>query len=188
MKAIGTDTRELGWRGDWLVNQLPVGMVDDSFLVRFVTIIQTVANGMLDHLDDMPHLADVAVTPERMVPYLGSWVGLDWVEPDLAPRVQREIVRRYAKDLTWRGTGRGIKNLLTTITGDPEPKVSDSGGVFEEDQATGKPPHVDLEVSTLGAWATEADLVRIVRSELPASVTFELKVHGKRVDQRRAVR
>ena len=188
MKALAHRTRALGWRGDWLVNQLPVGMVDDDFLVRFVTIIQHVADGMLDHLDDMPHLADVTVTPERMVPYLGGWVGLDWVEPGLEPRAQREIVRRYATDLMWRGTRRGISNLLTTVTGDTAPVVRDTGGVVQEDQASGEPPHVHLEVSTLGAWATEADLVRIVRSELPASVTFTLIVGGQRVDQRQAVR
>ncbi len=171
------------WRGDWLVRQLPVGMTQDQFLVRFVTLIQQLAGGLLDHLDNMPHLADVTVTPEPMVRYLGSWVGLDWIDPMLDQRSQREIVRRYCADLMWRGTRRGIQRLLALVTGDDDAIVADSGGIFLHGQAPDAPPHVHMAVAGLGPWATAADLLDIVRSELPASVTFDLIVAGRPVGQ-----
>jgi phage tail-like protein len=171
------------WRGDWLVRQLPVGMAQDQLLVRFVTLFQQLANGLLDHLDGMTHLGDVTVTPEAMVRYLGSWIGVEWVDPMLDPRQQRELVRSYCRELMWRGTRRGLRQLLATITGDPDPVVTDSGGIFLYGEAPGTAPHVHLEVAGLGTWVTENDLLAIVRSELPASVTFELVVGGRLVEQ-----
>ena len=41
-------------------------------------------------------------------------------------------------------------------------------------------PHVRLEVASVG-WAHEDDLLDIVRSELPASLTFELVVAGRTI-------
>lgn len=169
------------WRGDWLVNQLPVGMAQDPFLVRFVALIQQVAGGMLDHLDDLPHLGDVTVAPEPMVRYLGSWVGLEWVEPTLPARTQRELVRGYAQLLQWRGTRKGLRQLLVLITGDTEATVTDTGGVFVFGEAPVAVPHVVMEVATPGTWASPRVLLQIVTEELPASVTFELKIAGETV-------
>lgn len=183
MSALIPTHGQLDWRGDWLVRQLPVGMTQDRFLVRFVTLFQQLANGLLDHLDDMPHLADVTVTPKPMVRYLGSWVGVDWIDPTLEERLQRELVRRYSAELMWRGTRRGMQRLLALVTGDKQAVVRDSGGVFLYGEAPDAPPHVHMEVAGLGTWATEADLLDIVRSELPASVSFELVVAGRPVDQ-----
>ncbi len=179
MNTISRTAGQVDWRGDWLVGQLPVGMTQDAFLVRFVTLFQQLANGLLDHLDNMPFLADATVTPDPMVRYLGSWVALDWVDPTLAQRSQREIVRSYCKDLMWRGTRRGFQRLLVLITGDQNASVVDSGGVYVYGEAPHAAPHVRMEVATLGPWAKEADLLNIVRSELPASVTFELYVAGR---------
>jgi phage tail-like protein len=169
------------WRGDWLVNQLPVGMAQDPFLVRFVGLIQQVAGGMLDHLDDMPHLGDVTVTPEPMVRYLGSWVGLEWVEPTLPARTQRELVLGYAGLLQWRGTSKGLQQLLVLITGDSTARVTDSGGVYVFGEAPATTPHVLMEVATVGSWATPKVLLQILKEELPASVTYELRVAGQPV-------
>ena len=70
------------------------------------------------------------------------------------------------------------------ITGDTKAKVTDSGGVYLYGEAHDTKPHVRMEVATLGAWATDTDLLNIVRSELPASVTFDLLVGGREIDQR----
>ena len=183
MSTLSPIHGHVDWRGDWLVRQLPVGMTQDRFLVRFVTLIQQLAGGLLDHLDDMPHLTDVTVTPDPMVRYLGSWVGIDWIDPMLDQRVQREVVRRYCAELMWRGTRRGMQRLLALVTGDNDAVVTDSGGIFLHGEAPGAPPHVRMEVARLGPWATETDLLDIVRSELPASVTFDLIVGGRPVDQ-----
>ena len=45
---------------------------------------------------------------------------------------------------------------------------------------TARAAHVRLEVASAG-WANNEDLVDIVKSELPASLTFELVVAGRTV-------
>lgn len=167
-------------RDDWLLHQLPVAMVEDDFLARFLRIFQTVSDTVLHQIDSLPHLFDPTVAPDNMVRLMGAWLGVDFIDSFLPDEVQRQIVREYSSLVQWRGTGRGLKQLLELISGQ-EATVEDSGGVYLEGEAPSAPPHVTLTVTSTG-WATEADLVRIVRSELPASVTFELWIGDHLVD------
>lgn len=166
-------------RSDWLIHQLPVGMVEDEFLVRFLSIFQDVTNTVWHHVDNLPHAFDPAVAPDAMVRTMGSWIGIDWIDSSLPDRVQREIVRRYAELLRWRGTARGMRLLLELITEGPA-TVTDSGGVYEAGAAPRMAPHVRMEVESTG-WATESDLLRIVRNEVPAWLTFQLVVAGRTI-------
>ena len=59
-------------RNDWLLGQLPMGMMDDDFFVRFVSIFQEVATSTLEGADNIENIVDVTVAPESMVRYLGS--------------------------------------------------------------------------------------------------------------------
>ena len=43
-------------RDDWLIHQLPVGMVEDEFLVRFLSIFQEVGDTVV--LSDMREYKD----------------------------------------------------------------------------------------------------------------------------------
>jgi len=162
---------------DWLLAQLPVAMTEDDFLARFVHIFQDVGDTLLHQVDNLRHLADVTVAPDSMVRLMGAWLGLDWIDPSLPDHLQRLIVSEYAKGLVWRGTSVGLQRLLTAVTRRPV-AVNDSGGVYAEGEAPNHPPHVVVEVST-APWITANDLLRIVRSELPATVTFELLVDGR---------
>lgn len=164
-------------RPDWLLAQLPVGMTEDDFLARFVSIFQDVADTVLHHVDTMPHLGDIAVAPDSMVRAIGQWFGLDWVDPSLPDGLQRLLVRQYMRGLLWRGTRVGLTALLQAVTGGPV-RVYDSGGIFPEGESPERPPHVVVEVES-SSWASIDDLVRIVRMELPATVTFELIVDGR---------
>lgn len=167
-------------REDWLSHQLPVAMLeDDEFLVRFLAIFQDVADTVLDQVDSLPHMFDPCVAPDPMVRELGRWIGVDWVDSSLPDDLQRRIVREYSSLIKWRGTKRGMEQLLELITGEPA-VVRDSGGVYAEGAAPPVIPHVHIEVGSIG-WATEAALLGIVKSELPASVTFELLVAGRTI-------
>lgn len=159
-------------RDDWLLSQLPVGMTEDDFLARFVSIFQDIADRMLHHADTMQHLANVAVAPDNMVRAVGSWLGLDWVDPSLPDRLQRLIVAEYARSMVWRGTKVGLQRVLQAVTG-AAVIITDSGGVYAEGEAPGNAPHVVI-IARASSWATDADLHRIVRAELPATVTYEL--------------
>src|SRR5262249_7801556 len=106
-------------RRDWLSHQLPGGMVEDEFLVRFLTIFQDVADTVLHQVDTLPHMFDAAVAPDSMVRLMGHWIGIDWIDPSLPDPLQRRIVREYSALLQWRGTARGVKQLLELISGAP---------------------------------------------------------------------
>jgi phage tail-like protein len=149
-------------------------MVEDEFLVRFLSIFQDVADTVVAEIDNLPHMFDATVAPLPMVRALGHWVGLDWVDPSLPDALQRRVVREYFLLLRWRGTKRGMRQLLELISGAPA-IVEELAGIYERGETPAVTPHVVLRVATSG-WATETDLVRIVRAELPASVTFELYV------------
>jgi phage tail-like protein len=167
-------------RDDWLAQQLPVGMHEDDFLVRFLTIFQRVTDTVLHQIDTLPHMFDPTVAPEPMVRTMAEWMGVDWVDSSLDGRMQREIVMRYSELIRWRGTKHGLRLLLQLLSGDDRVDVRDSGGVFPEGEAPHASPHVRLDMATAG-WSSSDDLVRIVRDELPATCHFDLWIGDVRV-------
>lgn len=166
-------------RDDWLTHQLPVGMAEDDFLMRFMTIFQRVSDTVVHQIDTLPHAFDPTVAPDAMVRLMAEWLGVDWVDSSLDERLQREIVLQYSQLIQWRGTKRGIRQLLTLLSGGGEVNVRDTGGVFAEGEAPGGPAHVRLDMASAG-WNRVDDLVRIIRDELPASVGFDLWIAGER--------
>jgi phage tail-like protein len=166
-------------RDDWLLHQLPVGMAEDDFLYRFVSIFQRMGDTVVHQIDTLPHMYDPTVAPAPMVQTMARWLGVEWLDSSLDDRLQREIVLRYAELIQWRGTKRGLRLLLELLSGGTA-TVRDSGGVFPEGESPAAAPHVRLDVESAG-WNSVADLIRIVRDELPATVTFDLWVAGERV-------
>ena len=166
-------------RDDWLLHQLPVGMTDDDFFVRFVTIFQRVADTVVHQVDGVEHAFDPTVAPDNMVRLMAEWFGVDWVDSSLDVRLQREIVMRYAELIPWRGTRRGMVELLELLTR-ADVEVRDTGGVFAEGEAPQDPPHVRIDVQSLG-WNNRKDFAQIVRDELPATVTFTVWMAGVRI-------
>lgn len=167
-------------RDDWLLYQLPVSMAEDDFLARFLTIFQQVADTVVHQIDTLPHAFDPTVAPTPMVREMAGWVGIDWVDSEFDDRLQRSIVMEYAQLLQWRGTKRGLRRLLRCLSGGADVTVTDSGGVFADGESPAAPPHVRLELASAG-WCQSDDLIRIVRDELPAAVTFDLWIAGARV-------
>lgn len=166
-------------RDDWLAHQLPVGMTDDDFLMRFLGIFQTVSDTVLHQVDTLPHAFDPSVAPDEMVRLMSRWLGIELVDSSLDDAVQREIVMEYSKLLKWRGTSYGMRRMLEVITKSPV-TVTDNGGVYPEGEAPRSAPHVTIEIGSTG-WATEEDIIIMVRTELAASCTFELRVGGELV-------
>lgn len=167
-------------RDDWLHAQLPVGMTEQDFLRRFLQIFQDISDTVLHQIDVLDRSFDPTVAPEVMVREMGRWIGLDWVDSSLDSAMQRQAVREYAQMLQWRGTAKGLTKLLRLIGNSDEVTVDDSGGIFHEGESPGNPPHVKL-VMGASDWANHNDIVRIIRSELPATVTFDLTVGGRQV-------
>jgi phage tail-like protein len=166
-------------RGAWLVDQLPLAMLEDDFLVRFLSIFQEVADTFMVQADNMEHLVDTTVAPDAMVRAMGAWIGVPTIDPSLPDGVQRRIVREHGQMLAWRGTALGMRHLLEMITDAPA-QIEDSGGVYPEGEAPVNNGHVRIRVESSG-WTTEDDLLDLVRSELPGHVTFELVVGDRTI-------
>ena len=166
-------------RDDWLLAQLPVGMVEDDFFVRFVSIFQELATSIVDGVDNLENVLDITVAPEPMVRWLASWIGVESVDASLPHTLQRRIVRASARMLAWRGTRHGLRQFLELMSGGPV-EIEDSGGVFREGQAPDGPPWVRMRVGSTG-WLSEADFVALGRDEIPAHVDIELWVGGRSV-------
>lgn len=163
----------------WLLNQLPVGMLDDEFFVRFVSIFQEIGTSLLANADNIDYLADASVAPDAMVRWLGSWIGTEAIDPSLADTLQRRIVAGAAATLAWRGTASGLTRFLELISGGPA-EVSDGGGVWRDGEAPADTAWVRMRVESTG-WMPERDFVDLVRDEVPAHVYAELYVGERRV-------
>ena len=163
----------------WLLNQLPVGMLDADFFVRFVSIFQEIGSSLLEDADNIDHLADVSVTPEPLLPWLGSWIGTDTIDDSLDEATKRRIVAGAATTLTWRGTVHGLTRFLELTSGGPV-EVEDGGGVWREGEAPADTAWVRMTVESTG-WLAENDFVQLVRDEVPAHVRAELYVGERRV-------
>lgn len=171
----------------WLVNQLPVGMLGSDFFVRFVSIFQELAETLMDGADQIEHIPDWAVAPAPQLPYLASWIDVRTVDPSLPEQVQRVILRSSAKALALRGTRRGLEEYLRMLctgsdgAGDPGAvRVEDGGGVWPEGGAPDDVAWVTMHVPGTG-HLSEDEFVALIRDEIPAHVRAELYIDGRRV-------
>jgi len=170
---------------DWLLRQLPVTMTEDDFFRRFLSIFQSVADTVLQQIDNLANVFDPAVAPPSMVREMGRWIGIDWLDAERDPALQRRIVLTYSALLHHRGTRAGLVALLELISGEGNVTVKDSGGIYRIDEAPQVGPHVTVDMTEVG-WAREDDVIRIVRDELPATATFRLRIGGVLVWPKRA--
>jgi phage tail-like protein len=161
-------------RADWLLGQLPMGMMDDDFFVRFVSLFQDVATSFLEDADNIPNVVDVTVAPLPVVRWLGSWIGMTAIDSSLPDGLQRRLVREAGRILEWRGTRIGLERFLEVVTGAPA-EVTESGGILREGEAANEAPFVRMRVQSVG-WLSNEDFVELVADEIPANVTFELFV------------
>ena len=127
-----------------------------------------------------PHMFDPTVAPPAMVRALGGWVGLDWVDPSTSERRQRRIVLAVLLAAALAGhEARHAPPARADHRG--AAIVEESGGIYRGGRRRPSASATSCCVSSARAWATEPDLLRIVRAELPASVTFELFVGDRQI-------
>lgn len=166
-------------RDSWLVGQLPMGMLDDSFFLRFVSMFEEEATSLLNGVDNIPHVVDPTVAPPEMVRWLGSWIGLPPIDSSLDETVQRRLVRTGSECLAWRGTRHGLQRFLETTTGAPA-EVTETGSVRRDEGAPAPAPSVVMRVQSTGAMSIQ-EFVAVVSDELPAQASFEVWVGDDRV-------
>jgi phage tail-like protein len=175
--GVPATTSTTGRSGDWLLNQLPVALRDSGFFARFVSIFQHVGSELLEGIDNIENLPDLSVSPAPAVRWLGSWIGVESIDPSLPEKLQRSIVRGAANTLTRRGTAGGLKDFLELVSGGPA-EVEEGGGVWRDGEAPERTAWVKLTVRSTG-WLPEAEFVELVKDEIPAHVSAELWVGAR---------
>lgn len=163
----------------WMLDQLPVSMLDQDFFVRFVSIFQELGTALLEDADNVEHLPNVTVAPSPMLPYLGSWIGVETIDDSQPEELQRRIVAGAAATLTWRGTARGLRSYLELISEGPA-HVEEGGGIWRAGDAPEDTAWVAMRVESTGMLELD-DFIDVVRDEVPAHVRAELYVGPERV-------
>ena len=165
-------------RDDWMLDQLPAGMLGEDFFARFVRIFQDEAGTLLSHADNVPYLADATITPVAMVRYLAQWLGLAGIDDSFSEPLQRQILTTASATLQWRGTATGVRRLLELYSGGPV-TLSEGGGVFAPGTAPVGPAWVVMEVQSTGLLE-EPDFLHLVLAEVPAHVHAEIWIGERR--------
>ncbi|MBT0768202.1 hypothetical protein KIH74_04665 [Kineosporia sp. J2-2] len=161
----------------WLVRQLPVAMLEDDFTARFATIFEDVAGTLVHSADNIGRAADLSVTPDPLVHWLGSWIGAPAdPEENLHDVRERDWVRAQARALSARGTSTGLRELLEQLSGGHPVEIIDGGGVYREDTCPDDDTgwvmiRMPLPGNTLPEYVLE-----LVRTEVPIGVRVELVV------------
>jgi phage tail-like protein len=163
----------------WMLDQLPVAMVDHDFFARFVSIFQDLGTTLLEDADNVEHLPDVTVTPAPLLPYLAGWIGVETIDDSQPETLQRRIVSGAAKTLTWRGTARGLSSYLELIS-EGAAEVEEGGGIWRAGDAPEDTAWVVMRVQSTGLLELD-DFIDVVRDEVPAHVRAELYVGPDRV-------
>ena len=172
---------------NWLVDQLPVGMLADDFLVRFTSIFQDVADTLVDAVDTIDATADLTLTPDPFVRWLGSWIDA-YPNPGEAAQDpgsdrERAWIQVQARALTGRGTRPSLVQMLEELCAGRPVRVIDGGGVYPAGQCpTGDPAWVQVELPSLDQVAA-SDVLDLIRSEVPVHVAVHLLVEGVVVNQ-----
>jgi phage tail-like protein len=166
-------------RADWLVSQLPVGMLDDPFFFRFVSMFQEEASTYLDSIDSLEHVIDPCVAPPPMLRFLAGWLGLEPLPSTTDEAIYRRLLRRASHLRWWRGTRAALQELLELYTGQGV-EVTEEGiaGRIEHDKVIGT--KVSIRLASTGHLSQDA-FMRLVLDEVPAQTDLEVVVGETRI-------
>jgi phage tail-like protein len=106
---------------------MPALYEEDDLAMRLCEAIDDVIAPIVATLDNLASYFDAQECPDDFVEWLGGWVGMALDENWPVER-QRALIATAGELYRWRGTVRGIRDLVAIYTG-LEPEVTDSGGV-----------------------------------------------------------
>lgn len=157
-----------------------MAMAEDAFIPRFLMAFEDIVDSLEGHIETRPYILDPTVSPLSMVRWVAKWVGFE-ISPSLPPGRQRRLIQAAGKVVRWRGTRRGLEELLEAFT-DGDATVEDHGGVYRESEAPPRNVRVSVHLTEAGSL-DDAQLVSLVRDQLPADALIELTVGDRRVEE-----
>jgi phage tail-like protein len=162
---------------------LPALYQEDEFTQRFMAALDDVLAPVPMTIDNFSAYLDPLITPVDFLPWLAGWVGLE-LDENWSEEQQRRLVAEAAVLYQWRGTRRGLVELIHHYLGVEEAaiEVTDSGGAVWS-VAPGTPPPgsaqpalvVRVRVADPGS-IDRARLERLVATAKPAHVAHEVEV------------
>lgn len=162
---------------------LPGVFAEDELMQRFVTAFDEVLAPVFNTLDCFDAYLDPAVAPADFVDWLTHWVALPMAD-EWPPDRRRALVARAVELHRWRGTRRGLKNLLETVTGG-HVAVEDSGACAGSTDSDGPLPGYDepgIHVRITLADPSRVDVGRLeglLALHKPAHIPHVLEVVGE---------
>jgi phage tail-like protein len=149
------------------------GLGRDTRLAAALDAMEELHNPCEETLDRLDSYVDPRRAPDAFVTYLAGWVDLEWLtggRVTTGPGRLRELVAQAITLSRWRGTARGLTDFLVAATGI-------SGFAIDESPPddAGRPRAYHLRIRAPAAVREHAAMIeRIVETEKPASVTYEV--------------
>jgi phage tail-like protein len=109
-----------------IAHRLPGVYQEDDFAQRLCAALDDVWTPMYWVLDNRDAYFDPALAPTDFVQWLASWVGLA-LDERWTLEQQRALVADAGRLYQWRGTVRGVRELVRLYSG-ADAEVIDSGG------------------------------------------------------------
>jgi len=176
---------------DELRSRYPIGRAlpglyqDDRLAQRFTEGLDVVLAPVVTTLDCIEAYIDPRLAPIDFVEWLAGWVGVE-LEGSWPVERRRALVARAAELFAWRGTRRGVRELVATYTG-IEPDIEESGGTGwvnrpPEEAPAPQPstPSLVVRLRVPAGQRVELALVdRLVAASKPAHVSHRVEIeHG----------
>jgi phage tail-like protein len=152
---------------------------DDNAL-RFTSGLDAVLAPAWLAIDCFDAYLSPTITPEDTATWLATWVGIA-VDDNWHPDQLRRLLTRAFELYRWRGTARGIADLVEAYTG-LRPDIDDSGGVGVSAAPGGGTVRTDtasviVRISSPHLDDAEVErLTTLVRSSTPAHVVARVEV------------
>ncbi len=162
---------------------LPAMFHDDQFAQRWCDGLDGVLAPVPATLDSFWAYLDPALAPIDFVEWLGGWVGLE-VDHTWPEERRRDFIGHAAQLYAWRGTARGLADLIEIYLGVRPTITDDCTGVWSERPGTDLPGADDpvlvvrLEVDDPSS-VDATRLSNMVTRNKPAHVTHRLEIVGR---------
>jgi phage tail-like protein len=162
-----------------------------GFTQRFVSSFDDALAPVFCTLDNFGAYLDPALAPADFLGWLGGWLGLV-LDETWTREQRRRLLERAGELFSWRGTVRGLSELIELTTG-ATPEIVESGGVAWSADPDQPPPgqaepllivrvHATAPVGAAPEGRAEGvDLRRLealVAVARPAHVPFSVEVIG----------
>jgi len=163
-----------------LAETLPGLYRDDEFTMRLCAGLDEVLASVMVSLDNLPGYLDLRMTPEDMIPWLASWLGIA-IEPGIPPERQRELLRAASETQGWAGTARGMELAVEAMFGVPAEVIESGGAAYATSPGHELPgePVPAVVVRVLAPDVQAIDQVRldaVVNALKPAHVMHRVQV------------